>query len=81
MAYRQPPSEILPRREIEIRQDHAGAWRVYPCDPRFRDAALREQGVVLGGTWDQAVADAVRVAIENGFFFRRPPALWLPSSS
>jgi hypothetical protein len=35
----------------------------------------------LGGTWDQAVADAVRVAIENGFFFRRPPALWLPSSS
>lgn len=89
-ARRQLPTEVLPRVEIEVRQTAlfsatggvdltelgVGSWRVYP---RGEHKALREKGRLLGGNYSEAVRDAERVAKENGFYFVRPSALWLPT--
>lgn len=72
--------EGMPRVEIEVRQDHQDDWRVYPAGGPNQKRALTERGVVLGGTFDMATADAERIARENGFFFKRPEKLWLPPS-
>jgi len=62
-----------------------GPWRLFASGS---DLTLREQTTplsdrssgraILGGTFDQAVADAERICRQNGFVFERPSGLLLP---
>lgn len=56
-------------------------WRVYSTDPRDVNKPLSQNGRKLGGTWEQACADADALRVTHGFHFERPSGLWLPSIS
>jgi hypothetical protein len=68
---------ILDPVTITVRESSPGGpWRVYPVGegPIHDQKAVKEKGVMLGGRFEDAMADAERVARENGFFFQRPSA-------
>ena len=79
---RDPQGEILDAIVIEVRE-WSGQWRVFAVDPRspVEELPLRQKGKVLGGTFDEAMLDAERVAREMAFVFQRPSGLWQSSPS
>lgn len=79
-------AEVMPRIVIEVREvKGTGAqagWRVFQeRAKKYGRLALTDQGRLLGGTFEQAVQDAQRIADENGFLFQRPDGLILPPGS
>lgn len=76
--------EILDPIVIEIRPyGSSEKWCVFAVDPRspIEELPLSQHGRMLGGTFDEAIADAERVAREMSFVFLRPSGLWMPSPS
>ncbi len=68
------------RVEITVSQDPAGggAWRLFSTDAQDRGLPISQDGRVLGGTWNKALADAERLRETLGFEFVRPDGLWMP---
>lgn len=92
-APRQPPrreieqvkvvGEVLDSVTITIKQiGTTGVWRLYTVGEGRADLqpiSDRQHGQgICGGTFEQAIRDAERIAQSNGFFFQRPSRLLLP---